>query len=115
MQPQPPPPQQEQDEIEEVEEARPRPPPPQQVQRIGEPPKPKKELTVEVFTAACREGDAATVQSFLAANARTHRGLADCEEALFDAYGDSVLHHAVLGGSSKEVKLLLELGRIQVD
>lgn len=86
---------------------------------IGEPVSPvsppRKPVSVEEFTTACRQGDAATVQAFLAVNSRTAKGLADREEALFDAYGDSVLHHAVQGGSSKVVELLLGVGRIQVD
>mmetsp|Transcript_142793 Transcript_142793/g.259628 ORF Transcript_142793/g.259628 Transcript_142793/m.259628 type:complete len:2277 (-) Transcript_142793:264-7094(-) len=75
----------------------------------------QREISPEELITACREGDATTVQAFLVANARTSKGLGDCEEALFDAYGDSVLHHAVHGGSEQVVASLIELGRVQVD
>lgn len=76
---------------------------------------PQQDITPEDLIKACREGDASTVQTFLMANARTSKGLAECEEVLFDAYGDSVLHHAVHGGSEKVLSSLIELGRVQVD
>jgi len=72
-------------------------------------------VDVDAFFAACRGGDVGVVQAFLSQRARTAKGLADCEEALFDAYGDSVLHHAVSGGHVQVAQLLLELGRVQVD
>jgi len=79
-----------------------------------EPPIPR-DLTPADLVTACRQGDQATVQAFLISKARTARGLCDNEEALFDAYGDSVLHHAVLSGSDTIVNSLLELGRVEVD
>jgi len=70
----------------------------------------------EELAAACRQGDAATVEAFLAASCQIGaKGLSETPEALFDPYGDSVLHHAVHGGSLRVVQSLLGLGRILVD
>jgi ankyrin repeat protein len=76
---------------------------------------PPRDVKPEELVTACREGDVAIVEAFLKDNARIDNGLSDCEEALFDPYGDSVLHHAVHGGNAKVVQMLLEIGRVQVD
>eukprot|EP00929_Paragymnodinium_shiwhaense_P095267 TRINITY_DN562_c0_g1_i2.p1 TRINITY_DN562_c0_g1~~TRINITY_DN562_c0_g1_i2.p1 ORF type:complete len:2378 (-),score=697.35 TRINITY_DN562_c0_g1_i2:319-7452(-) len=72
-------------------------------------------LTPEDLFAACRAGDENTVQAFLVAHASGVAGLADCEEALFDAYGDSVLHHGAQSGNQMLVKMLLSVGKVPVD
>jgi ankyrin repeat protein len=87
----------------------------QQQQLPPSPKNPPPEMKPEELAAACRQGDNAAVEAFLISNARTAKGLSEMSEALFDAYGDSVLHHAVHGGSLKVVQSLLELGRVQVD
>jgi len=91
--------------------------PPQSEVVQTQPPQPevKRDVSVEEFISACREGDQATAWAFLTVKARTAKGLGECEEALFDQYGDSVLHHAVLSGCGKVVEMLLDLGRVQVD
>jgi ankyrin repeat protein len=83
------------------------------------PPSPVKEpvrdVKPEELPAACRAGDISTVEAFLNANARGPMGISELAEALFDPYGDSVLHHAVHSSDPKVVQLLLEVGKVQVD
>ena len=78
------------------------------------PPPQESPKPVDLATA-CRNCNVEAVKSFCVSKARSARGLSDCEEALFDAYGDSVLHHAIQGGSEEVVRLLLEIGRVEVD
>eukprot|EP00930_Biecheleria_cincta_P025958 TRINITY_DN18393_c0_g1_i1.p1 TRINITY_DN18393_c0_g1~~TRINITY_DN18393_c0_g1_i1.p1 ORF type:complete len:2224 (-),score=490.13 TRINITY_DN18393_c0_g1_i1:182-6853(-) len=76
---------------------------------------PVQRLKPEELPGACRAGEEAAIKAFLVAHAKGPNGLADCEEALFDEYGESVLHHAVHGGHLEVVHMLLELGRVQAD
>lgn len=75
----------------------------------------KSDISGADFLEACGSGDAATVQAFLVAKARSAKGLADQQEVLFDAYGDSVMHHAALGGTAEVIQMLLELGKLEAD
>lgn len=74
-----------------------------------------KRLKPEELPGACRAGEEEPIKVFLASYAKGPNGLADCEEALFDEYGESVLHHAVHGGHLEVAHMLLELGRVQAD
>ncbi|CAE7638908.1 rps-14 [Symbiodinium necroappetens] len=68
----------------------------------------------EELPAACRSGNEDAVKAFLQ-KVVGPRGLSDCEEALFDVYGESVLHHAVHGSHIEVAHLLLDVGLVQVD
>ncbi|CAE7244326.1 rps-14, partial [Symbiodinium pilosum] len=73
-----------------------------------------KQLTPEELPAACRSGDEEAVKAFL--QKVGPRGLSDgSEEALFDVYGESVLHHAIHGSHIEVAHLLLDVGLVQVD
>eukprot|EP00931_Biecheleriopsis_adriatica_P031685 TRINITY_DN1854_c0_g1_i2.p1 TRINITY_DN1854_c0_g1~~TRINITY_DN1854_c0_g1_i2.p1 ORF type:complete len:2226 (-),score=590.31 TRINITY_DN1854_c0_g1_i2:45-6722(-) len=74
-----------------------------------------RQLAPDEVPGACRAGDEEAVQAFLLDRAKGPQGLADCEEALFDAYGESVLHHAAHGGQVEVARLLMEFGRVEVD
>jgi len=72
------------------------------------------QLAPEELPAACRSGNEDAVKAFLQ-KVVGPRGLGDCEEALFDVYGESVLHHAVHGSHIEVAHLLLDVGLVQVD
>lgn len=79
------------------------------------PPVTQRKVSPEELIAACRGGDTTVVKQFLAMFARTSKGLSECEEVLFDSFGESVLHHAVRNSSERVLDLLLDMGRVQVD